>query len=208
MSKFLQQEPIILASGSAIRYKLLQSLGISFTVVPSNYDEEAIKESFHTKNKIDLGYALAANKALEVSKQYPQHFVIAADQLCLIGQELLNKPLTHQTAMQHLSLLSGQKHQQIACLCIAKNNKLLWQHHEQAEVTLHPLNEHIIEAYLLSEKPYQSCGAYQYETQGKWLFKEVSGSEDTILGLPLLPLASALMKLGAVRFAEGSLSDE
>ena len=87
MSKFLHQEPIILASASAIRYKLLQSLGITFTVVPSKYDEEATKESFHTKNKIDLGYALAANKALEVSKHYPQHFVIAADQLCLFEQK-------------------------------------------------------------------------------------------------------------------------
>jgi septum formation protein len=200
MSEFLKQQPIILASGSAIRFKLLQTLGIKFAVIPSQCDEEAIKESFHSENKIDLGYALAASKALDISQHHPDNFVIAADQLCLIGQNLLNKPLNHQTAIEHLSLLSGQKHQQIACLCIAKNNEILWQHHEIAEVTLHPLSRQTIEAYLLSEKPYQSCGAYQYETQGKWLFKEVKGHEDTILGLPLLPLTAALMKLGAVRF--------
>ena len=200
MSNFLQQQPIILASSSSVRYKLLNSLGIEFSVVPPQCDEEAIKNSFESENMIELGQLLAASKALEVSQHYPEHFIIAADQLCLIGKTLLNKPLNHQTAVEHLRLLSGQKHQQIACLCIAKNNELLWQHHEIAHVTLHHLNEKTIEAYLQSEKPYHSCGAYQYETQGKWLFKKVQGNEDTILGLPLLPLTEALTRLEAVTF--------
>lgn len=65
---------------------------------------------------------------------------------------------------------------------------------------LHQLSKQTIEAYLLSEKPYQSCGSYQYENQGKWLFKEVKGNEDTILGLPLLPLVKALLEFNAVNF--------
>ncbi|MBN9225897.1 MULTISPECIES: Maf family protein [Legionella] len=200
MSKFLQQKPIILASSSAIRCKLLQSLGIEFSVVPSHCDEEAIKASFKTGSALELGYALAANKALEVSQHHPDHFIVAADQLCLFGQIILNKPLNHPAAIEQLRLLSGKEHVQIACLCIAKNNQMLWQHHETARLTLHHLNETTIDAYLHSEKPYHSCGSYQYENQGKWLFKEVQGNEDTILGLPLLPLAQALMKLGAVSF--------
>ncbi len=200
MSKFLQQKPIILASSSSIRLKLLQSLGIEFSVVPSHCDEDAVKASFSSESALDLGYALAASKALEVSQHYPEHFIIAADQLCLLGQTILNKPLNHPTAVEHLRLLSGKEHLQIACLCIAKNNELLWQHHETAYLTLHHLSEKTIEAYLLCEKPYHSCGGYQYENQGKWLFKEVQGNEDTILGLPLLPLSTALMKFGAVSF--------
>lgn len=200
MSKFLYQDPIILASGSSIRFKLLQSLGIEFSVVPSTCDEEAIKKSFLSNNKIDLGHTLAASKALEISQLYPEHFVIAADQLCLIGQTLLNKPLNHATAVAHLNLLNGHEHQQIACLCIAKNNKILWQHHEIAHLTLHHLDQQTIEEYLLRDKPYYSCCAYHYEDMGKWLFKTVKGNEDTILGLPLLPLTQALMTLGAVRF--------
>ena len=83
MSDFLQQQPIILASGSPVRSKLLRSLGIEFSVIPSHCDEDAIKASFHSENIIDLGYTLAASKALEVSQQHPEHFIIAADQLCL-----------------------------------------------------------------------------------------------------------------------------
>ena len=198
MSKFLSQQPIILASGSAIRFKLLTSLGLDFSVIPSHCDEEAIKGDFHSADIIELGTTLAASKALEVSQRYPNHFIIAADQLCLLEQTLLNKPLNYHTAVNHLSLLSGKKHQQIACLCLAQNNQLLWQHHEIAYLTMHHLQPQTIEHYLQKEEPYQSCGAYQYETQGKWLFKEVEGNEDTILGLPLLPLKKALMELNVV----------
>lgn len=200
MSRFLQHKPLILASGSSIRLKLLNTLGLDFLVIPSNCDEEEIKRIHKSDSILDLGFALASCKALDVSRRYPDHYVIAADQLCVIGKKILDKPLNHQTAIEHLRLLNGKKHQQIVCLCIAKGNRILWQHHDQANLTLHYLSEKNIEAYLQSEKPYHSCGAYQYETQGKWLFKEVNGSEDTILGLPLIPLANALLSLGVVNF--------
>jgi len=198
MSDFLQQKPIILASGSAIRFKLMSSLGLEFSVVPSGCDEETIKTTHSDKEAIDLGYFLAKSKALDVSRKNPDHFVIAADQLCLIGKTILDKPMNHATAVTHLRMLRGKTHQQIACLCIAKNNEILWQHHDIAYLTLRDLSDNTIEAYLKSEKPYFSCGAYQFETQGKWLFKEVKGDENTILGLPLLPLIQALVQLEAV----------
>ncbi|CEG57617.1 Maf family protein [Legionella fallonii] len=200
MSDLLQQQPIILASGSTIRFKLLTSLGLQFLVIPSHCDEGAIKLSHQSEDFVDLGFTLATSKALDVSQRYPEHFIIAADQLCVIGNKLLDKPLNHQTAIEHLQLLSGKKHQQIACICIAKGHKILWQGHDIAHLLIRDLSKKEIEAYVHSEIPYHSCGAYQFESQGKWLFKEVEGKEDTILGLPLLLLTNALMELGVVRF--------
>jgi septum formation protein len=200
MSSFLQQHPIILASGSSIRAKLLNSLGLNFFVVPSNCDEDKIKAQHGHEDKIRLGMTLARHKAMEVSERYPEHYIIAADQLCVVNDTLLDKPLNHATAVNHLNLLSGKEHLQIACLCIVKQNTLLWEHSESATVTLHDLNHNTIERYLQEEQPYQSCGAYQFETLGKWLFKTVRGNEDTILGLPLVPLANALLTLGAVTY--------
>ncbi len=196
----LQQQPLILASGSAIRAKLLTSLGLQFSIVPSHCNEETIKLSHQSEHFVDLGFALARAKALEVSQHHPEHFIIAADQLCVIGNRILDKPLKHQTAIEHLQLLSGKTHQQIACVCIAKDNKILWQHHDVANLSVRDLAQNEIDAYLRCEEPYHSCGAYQYESLGKWLFKEVEGKEDTILGLPLLPLTNALITLDAVRF--------
>ena len=200
MSELFQQQPLILASGSPIRFKLLQSLGLQFSVIPSHCDEAALKKEHYSKAPLDLGFILAANKALEVSQRYPDHFVIGADQLCVIDKRILDKPLNHQTATEHLNLLKDKVHQQIACVCIAHQNKVTWQFHDVAKLSMRNLRSNEIEAYLQSEKPYQSCGAYQYETQGKWLFKEIHGNQDTILGLPLLPLANALVDVGAVIF--------
>lgn len=193
MSEFLKQKPIILASGSAIRKKLLQSLGLEFQTIPSNCDEEEIKQTFQSEDWLNLGYQLAAEKALEVSRQHPEHFVISADQLCIEGKTLYDKPLSHEKALQNLKNLRGKIHQQVACLCLAKNGEILWQHHETAILEMRDLPDTTIETYLKTEKPYHSCGAYQYETLGKWLFKRVTGNEDTILGLPLKSLSEALI---------------
>lgn len=196
MSRFIHQKPLILASGSEIRQKLMLSLGLEFQVSPSGCNEELIKSQFEFKNPLELGYKLAQSKALEVSQRFAKHYVIAADQLCVTSMGILDKPMNHETAIKHLTQLSGQTHQQIACLCIAFDGEILWTHHEVADLTLHPLSATTIEAYLAAEKPYHSCGAYQYESMGKWLFKDVKGHEDTILGLPLRPLIKALTELG------------
>ncbi|MDI1351816.1 MAG: Maf family protein [bacterium] len=200
MSNFLQQKPLVLASGSSIRATLLKSIGLEFLIIPSQCNEEAIKKEHQSEPIVDLGFTLAISKALEVSSHYPGHFVIGADQLCVFGDLLLDKPLNHETAIKHLSLLNANTHQQIACMCIAQNNKIIWQHHEIAYLTMRKLNSTQIDSYLKLEQPYQSCGAYQYETQGKWLFQQVVGDEDTILGLPLLPLIDGLIDLGVVSF--------
>ncbi|KTD08498.1 Maf family protein [Legionella jamestowniensis] len=198
MSKFLTQNPLILASSSKIRIQLLRSLSLDFEVVPARCDEEAIKKELKTASMLELASALARCKALEVSNRYPKHFVIAADQLCIIDDKYLDKPLNHTVAMTHLRLLSGKTHQQISAYCIAKAGKLLWQDHDSASLTMRELSDKTIDAYLTQDQPYQSCGAYHFEESAKWLFTEIKGSDSTILGLPLMPLAKALISLQAV----------
>lgn len=198
MSKLLNQKPLILASGSSIRFNLLKSLGLDFLVVPSQCDEDGIKASFQSNEIIDLGHLLAKTKALEVSGQHPDHYVIAADQLCIFGDKVLDKPMNHPTAITQLQQLSGHSHQQVSCVCIAINNELIWQYHDIAYLTMRHLSESTITSYVSLEKPYYSCGAYQFESLGKWLFSEVQGREDTILGLPLFPLTDAMISLGIV----------
>uniref|UniRef100_UPI00037DEC85 Maf family protein n=1 Tax=Legionella tunisiensis TaxID=1034944 RepID=UPI00037DEC85 len=86
MSDFIHQQPIILASASQSRIELLRALGLQFEVIPANSDEEGLKRTF-TGPKLELAALLASSKAMEVSQHYPDHFVIGADQLCLIGEQ-------------------------------------------------------------------------------------------------------------------------
>ncbi|KTD25652.1 MULTISPECIES: Maf family protein [Legionella] len=200
MSDFIhQQHPLILASASKARFELLSSLNLRFEVIPSNCDEEKIKQCFNSGTFLEMALLLASTKALELSQLYPQHFVIAADQLCVIDDQYLDKPLTHANAVNQLRLLSGKSHRQIATTCIAKRGSVVWNHSDVATLTMHELSDKTIEAYLRLAKPYQSCGAYHYEGAAKWLFKDVQGSDSTILGLPLLPLTQAFIHLEIVK---------
>jgi len=198
MSDFLTQKPVILASGSFSRKILLDSLGIKFQVVHSDCDEEAIKKEIISSSKIELAKILARHKALAVSERFPEHIVIAADQLCVIDNDSLDKPGSHAVAIRHLRLLSGKTHQQISACCIAEKGEVLCQFEDTASLTMNELTDEQIESYLLLDKPYQSCGAYHFEGMAKWLFSHVNGSEDTIRGLPLVPLANYLLRVGAV----------
>jgi septum formation protein len=193
MSEFLTHQPLILASGSLGRQKLLQSLGLQFDVIPSGVDEEQVKNTLKSADFIELARALARAKALFVSENYLEHYVIAADQICTIDKQYLDKPGNHATAIKHLRLLRGKTHQQIAACCIAKAGKIIWESQEIASLTMRNLSDNAIEAYLQLDKPYQSCGAYNYEGRAKWLFQQVTGSDCTIVGLPLIPLMQAFL---------------
>ncbi|RUQ88070.1 Maf family protein [Legionella septentrionalis] len=200
MFDLIHQEPIILASGSKSRQHLLKSVGLDFKIIPSGVDETAVKNDFK-KDWLSLAVTLAHEKALTVSKRFPDTAVIAADQLCILDNEYFDKPITHANAVGQLQRLSGKKHQLFTAVCIAKNNRIIWQQEECPELTMHTLSMSTIQAYLHQEQPYQSCGSYHYEGMAKWLFKEVSGAESTIMGLPLQSLVNALLSLEIVTIA-------
>ena len=62
-----------------------------------------------------------------------------------MGNTLYDKPMNHDTAVKHLKSLQGQKHQQIACLCLMQNEKILWQSHETTTLDMRQLDDELIE---------------------------------------------------------------
>ena len=199
MSEFIQQEPITLASASPNRLQLLASTGLDFTIHPADIDEQAIKESNPEDTPIQIAKRLAEKKAMVVSEQYPMSYIIAADQLCHCQGQRFDKPLTHEKAFQQLQQLQGQSHQQICAMAIAYQGTILWSEQDIATLTMKSLPADSLDAYLKLDKPYHSCGAYHFETAGKWLFESVDGSESSIQGLALLPLLKALYELQIVK---------
>lgn len=192
MSDFFHQKPIILASGSSNRYQLLASTGLEFAVHSANIDEQKIKEMHPDDSPIQIAKQLAEQKALEVSKNYFQAYVIGCDQLCSCEDKRYDKPLTHERALNQLLQLQGKTHQQICAMSIAYQGRIIWSEQDIAVLTMKTLSTETLDAYLLRDKPYNSCGSYHFEQAGKWLFKSVDGSESSIQGLALVPLLQAL----------------
>lgn len=189
-------ERLILASKSKARAALLRNAGLSFKVVPANIDEEKIARTI--KNGKKLARHLAREKALSVAKNNVGAWVIGADQVLTCGNRIFSKAKNKEQAKKNLKFLSGKTHHLHSALCIAHNEKIVWQHLDSAALTMREMNNEFLQAYITSAgKSLTDCvGAYALEGSGAWLFEKIEGDYFTILGLPLLPLLSFLQERG------------
>ena len=198
MSSLFCQAPLVLASASASRERLLHSLQLDFICQAANIDEDAIKQQDTTGNFAALAQQLACEKALAISHQHPDAYVIGADQLCVCDTTIFDKPMQHSRAIEHLLLLQGKEHQQLCAMSIAHQGRILWKYVDVARLWMRPLNQAVIESYVGKEKPYYSCGAYHFEGPAKALFTRVEGSESSIQGLALVPLIEGLIQSSVI----------
>ena len=194
-------EPIILASGSASRAKMLRDAGVPIVVEKPRVDEEAIKLSLRAEGappraQVD---ALAEVKALSVSRMRPG-LVIGADQMLAIGDVVLDKSSSRDEARAHLRLLSGKTHELLNAAVIARDGVAIWRHVSNPKLRMRALSDAFIESYLdqVGEEAFTSVGAYKLEGLGGQLFEQVEGDFFAVLGLPLLPLLAFLRARGAL----------
>ncbi|GGD14756.1 Maf family protein [Aquisalinus flavus] len=187
---------IILASGSWIRAQMLRNAGVPFDIVPSEVDEAAIKRRClgDGDDLRDIAMRLAEAKALSVSRNHPDAYVIGADQVLGLDGHLYDKPVDMDEARARLREFSGRKHTLYSAACIARGQTILWQVIDYPTLTMCTLSDDTIDRYLAEagEEILSSVGAYQLESIGARLFHQVHGNYFSILGLPLLPLLAFL----------------
>jgi len=180
---------IVLASKSGVRKKILEENNINCEVVPADIDEEPIKESLLKINATPeiISKNLAELKANKVSGKKPNEFVLGADSVIDLNGELISKPKNRYEAYEIMKKLNGQKHQLISSICIFKNGSMIWNFTDQSTLTMKKLNSGEIKSYLtkIRDKELFAYGVYQIEADGRSLFSEIKGDEDTIMGLPV-----------------------
>jgi len=180
---------IILASKSEVRKKILDRNNIKCKVVPSNVDEDSIKDSLLKEKATPeiISKNLAEIKANKVSARMPEEFVLGADSVIDVNGELISKPTSREEALNILVKLNGQKHQLISSICIAKNGVMIWNFTDKSTLTMKKLNLDEIKSYLkkIKDKELYAYGVYQIEADGRALFSKIEGDENTIMGLPV-----------------------
>jgi septum formation protein len=188
--------PIILASTSATRLKLLTSAGIPCRTVSPEVDERSVSIDLEKQGAgpDSIARELARAKCLAVSARFPDDIVLGADQTLAVDSHVLTKPASRAEAADHLRLLSGRTHVLYAGVVLARDRTVLFETVDQARLTMRVLSEPFIAAYLdaAGDRVQTSVGAYQVEGLGIHLFERIDGDHSTILGLPLLPLLSHL----------------
>ena len=192
------KKKLILASGSRIRRQLLEGVGLQFRVINSNVDEDSLKKELHGRPFGEQVVRLASEKARIVNMDNPEAFVIGSDNMCTIDDEIFDKPIDHEDAVNHLSSLSGKKHFQNNGISIYHEGREIWSNFDVTELEMKKLSLQEIEDYLNLDKPYSACGCYHFESNGKDLFTNINGLESTVMGLAMEHLIEKLNQLDII----------
>ena len=182
-------DKIILASKSKVRKEILDKHKILCEVRPSNVDEDVIKESLIKKlaSPEIISKNLAELKANKVSLNQKGRLVLGADSVIDLAGELISKPENREEALVILKKLNGKKHNLISSVCISRNGSMIWNYTDKAELIMKNFSEEDLKVYLskISDEALYAYNVYQIEGEGRNLFSNIDGDEDTIMGLPV-----------------------
>jgi septum formation protein len=187
---------IILASKSKVRKEILDKHNISCEVKPSNVDEDVVKESLIRESASPeiISKNLAELKANKVSLDQSDRLVMGADSVIDLAGELISKPENREEALIILKKLNGKKHNLISSVCISKNGSMIWNYTDKAELTMKNFTEEDLKIYLskIPDEALFAYNVYQIEGEGRNLFSNITGDEDTIMGLPIFKIKEYL----------------
>jgi len=188
---------LILASKSLRRHELLKQLGLDFEVVPSEIEEDFIRDESPQEHVVRLAEA----KALDVGSQYPDCWVIAADTIVYINGSILGKPKNRKEAMEMLRRLSGQEHWVLTGLSVHHLGKGKRDRDAvQTAVKVKILTPVEMEWYIQTGEPFDKAGGYAIQGIGSFMIEWIRGSYTNVVGLPLCELIQMLNRLGAITF--------
>jgi septum formation protein len=194
--------PLILASGSATRARLLQNAGVAIEIAVPAIDELEIIASLNREGApaAHVAETLAEMKAQRISPRFPGRFVLGCDQMLECEGLWLDKPADRDQARAQLKALRGRRHSLVTSAVLVRDGARIWHVTDRAELTMRDVSDAFLEEYLdrLGEDVLRSVGAYQLEGIGAQLFERVSGDYFAILGLPLLPVLAILREHGMV----------
>ena len=183
-----QNIPIVLASTSKIRKRILSTAGLDFKVIKSPFNEDEEKEKFPDFSPQELATFLAKQKAIEVSKIHSKTIVIGADQVCELDGKELFKSLNPEDALEQLKKINGKRHFQNNCSVIAFDGEIIFESFCRVELKMRNLSIMQLKKYVETEKSWGCAGSYKYESLGKHLFEKVDGDYFAVLGLNIQPL--------------------
>ena len=157
--------------------------------MPSNVDEDVVKLSL-LKEKASqeiISKNLAEIKANKISLKKTNELVLGADSVIDLNGELISKPENREEAMTILKKLNGKSHHLISSVCISKNGSMVWNYTDKATLKMKNFSEDELKKYLskISDQALYAYNVYQIEGEGKNLFENIIGDEDTIMGLPI-----------------------
>ncbi len=183
---------LILASRSPRRSELLRSLGLEFEVSPSKVDEITDPEQSPEQNATNI----ARDKARWVARQNPGSYVLGADTMVVLDQEIIGQPVDEEDACRILSKLVGKRHRVITGVVLITPETEEYETAVVSRVILKSVSENEIQSYIATGEPLDKAGAYAIQGEGAFLVESWEGSYSNIVGLPLKALTDLFQQAG------------
>lgn len=188
----MNTQPLVLASTSIYRSELLARLRLPFQTAAPDVDEAPLADESAKQTSLRLSRA----KAQAVAAHFPDALIIGSDQVALLGNQQLGKPLTHDNAVRQLRAMRGQKVTFYTALTLfnARTGDI------QTEVAVNhvhyrEMTDTQIESYLHKEQPYHCAGSAKSEGLGIALISSMEGDDpNALVGLPLILLVNMLLR--------------
>jgi septum formation protein len=186
--------PLILASASPRRKRLLAQAGLPFRSIESRIEEKSLRGP-----PGEVCQILAERKASQVSPRAGGAWILGADTVVVVDKKILGKPRDRDDARRMLSLLSGREHEVITGLCIL-NPMAVVAHREAVTtvVSIKDLTRQEIDAYIKTDEPFGKAGSYAIQGIGAFMVRRIEGSYTNVVGLPICALIEALVSVGAI----------
>lgn len=194
--------PLLLASASPIRLRLLRQAGVEVACHPARIDESSVMAALLAEGARprDIADTLAELKARKIAERFPDATVIGCDQVLAFDGQVWGKPDSPAAARAQLLALRGRTHALFSAVVLYHGAEPVWRHVEEARLTMRSFSDGYLDAYLArnGDSLLDSVGGYKIEEEGLRLFSALSGDTFTILGLPMVPLLAQLSLRGDI----------
>ncbi len=180
---------LVLASQSPRRRQLLDMLGLPVLVSPAHVQEIPLPG--------EPPAAYARRLARDKARAVPGAWVLGADTIVVLGDELLEKPADAEDAVRMLLRLQGRRHQVITSVCLLAGGRE-YEAQDVTDVVFRPATEAFLRAYVATGEPMDKAGAYGIQGYGAALVERIEGDFFSVMGLPVRLVLELLERAGWV----------
>jgi septum formation protein len=185
--------PVVLASGSPRRKKLLQQINLKFKVLKVDADETFKKD----EKPVHLVKRLSINKLEKAKETGAKGIIITADTIVVLNGKVIGKPKDARDAEKILKALSGKTHIVYTGFSVYNsfNGKIITDY-EKTFVTFRKLESNEIKEYIKGGSPMDKAGAYGIQDDyGAVFIKKINGCYYNVVGLPLTRVYQSLLRI-------------
>ena len=177
---------------------MFEEMGIPFEVVPADIDESMLPG----ETPAELALRVAGEKGLSVATALARAgrtpWIVAADTIVVLGDDVLTKPADPDDAVRMLELLSGREHTVITGWVVGRHRGPWTARATSTRVLFHALTDAQIRGYAATGEGMDKAGAYAIQGLGAFLVERIDGDYFNVVGLPISLVARALLDADAL----------